>query len=320
MQQRLCYSVPLYLGLFVGPRFSIYAHLTCEWPPPLHEIIHSAVTLVAFPIRIRALVYNRSRLPHLVVGHGHEFSTETLRLFASGGIPSNPSGSCVFPAPNQAILLQDMCPVQIKWTSLCALGSTPYFSLDLLTLMNFASDQGPHPKLVHGWDEQIFELYKNDIEHQIRMNKPPFYSLFINALKSYPDLSYHDFHIRISIGIDHKGINVTDVSLNKRLDDSIRITDGVEKPEGDIVLAFTAYHLDVIVCLDVPMSIRLEELPEKRWWRRLWWRLWRRYKNGAYDIADRLSDKRPENTFTWRISSVIDDKIRRRRESRINDY
>lgn len=71
--------------------------------------------------------------------------------------------------------------------------------------------------------------------------------------------------------------------------------------EGDILLAFTAYHLNVIVHFRLSMFVRLKELPWRRW--RWAWR--ERYKDGAYRIADRLSDRKPEKEFTWEVSPVI---------------
>lgn len=131
---------------------------------------------------------------------------------------------------------------------------------------------------------------------------------FLDALRSYPSLHHLDFQVLISIGINHRGVIEVEAVVLEGLGKKPKNSE--QEPTGTIVLAFEVRNWGSKVCFEVERSVPLDE-EEVRRIRGGYGMLDNPRANGAYIIADALSDQEPVQSFGWTVTSEIRGKILR---------
>lgn len=143
----------------------------------------------------------------------------------------------------------------------------------------------------------------------MHINEPfPFFRRgFLDAVRVCPGLRYNDLQVRISIAANPEpwGINVEAVRL-ERFDGEPRYNR--QELKGNIVLAFKVRSKHSRVRFDVRGSVTLQEGDLDGVSMGGWYRGARYQKalQGAYKIANALSDWTPVESFGWTVSPEIE--------------
>jgi hypothetical protein len=156
-------------------------------------------------------------------------------------------------------------------------------------------------------DLSAFSKYREEMKEQLRNNENFFRDRFLDALRRYPALEKRGFRIRIVIDIKKKGIKVIGVVLEG--DEDFKKEE--KKLKINVVLEFKAQYRHSHVCFDVRRHVSLskEELLEME--HEMSKGVLER--DGAYEIADALSDFKPKRDTTWRMSREFYNKVGRPR-------
>jgi hypothetical protein len=162
------------------------------------------------------------------------------------------------------------------------------------------------------WEDEVcrFTLYRERIIDQLSNNEDFFRDRLLDVLRWYPGLAIDGFRIRISINIDQSEIKVYDVALEADKDFQRK----EQKLGFNIILAYKAYYPSQSnVRFDVTRRIWLEEekLPKMEEGHEMSKDVWE--QNGAHEIADALSDSKPEMGITWQITPDLYSKVERPR-------